>query len=139
MTQDKEVLSNVVPILVAALICDVAVTEPSTGKKSIIGVFDRITVRKFPTKRPLSMYMKITDTEGYYKTEVRYVQISSGKVLAKAAADLRSADRLASFDNIIHFPPLVIPEEGRYEFQVWANNIFLGSTFIDAVLRKEKA
>ncbi len=137
MTQGKEILSNVVPILVATLICDVAVMEPSTGKKSLIGIFDRITVGKFPTKRPLSMYMKVTDTEGYYKTEVRYVQVSSGRVLAKAEGELRSENRLASIDVLINFPPLVIPEEGRYEFQIWANNVFLGSAFIDTVLRKQ--
>jgi hypothetical protein len=135
MVQKKRSLSNVVPVLVAALVCDVAVADPSTNKKNLIGIFDRINVGKFPTERQMSLYMKVTDTEGDYDTEVRYLQVSSGKVLAKAEGKLHSENRLASIELIIQFPPLLIPEEGRYEFQVWANSMFLGATFIDALPR----
>jgi hypothetical protein len=135
MTQGKKALSNVTPVLVAAIVCDVAVADPSTQKKNLIGIFDRVFVEKFPTKRPISLYIKVTDAEGYYQTEVRYIQVSPGKILAKAEGELNSKNRLASIDLIVPFPPLPIPEEGRYEFQIWANSIFLGSTFIDAVSR----
>jgi hypothetical protein len=122
-------------VLVAALACDVAVPDPSTGKKNLIGIFDRVNVGKFPTTRPMSLYMKVTDADGDYKLEVRYVQVGSGKVLAQAEGELHSKNKLASIDLIIQFPPLPIPEEGRYEFQVWANSMFLGATFIDALPR----
>lgn len=137
MTQEQRTLSNVVPVLVAALVCDVAVADPSTGKKNLIGIFDRIHVGEFPTKRPMSLYMKVTDAEGYYKTEVRYVQVGSGQVLAQAKGELHSTNRLASADLYIQFPPLLIPKEGRYEFQLWANSMFLGATSIDAVPRSK--
>jgi hypothetical protein len=83
----------------------------------------------------MSLYIKLTDAEGYYKLEVRYVQVSSGNILAQADGELRSSNRLASVDLYIQFPPLPIPEPGRYEFQIWANSAFLGATFIDAVQR----
>ena len=135
MTQEKKTLSNVVPVIVAALVCDVAVADPSTGKKNLIGIFDRVNVGKFSTNRQISLYIKVTDAYGDYELEVRYVQVNSGKVLARAEGELHSNNKLASIDMIVPFPPLPIPEEGRYEFQVWANSIFLGSTFIDAVPR----
>lgn len=135
--QEQRHLSAVVPVLVAALVCDAAVEDPSTGKKNLIGIFDRVHVGKFPTQRRMSLYMKVTDAEGYYKLEVRYVQISSGQVLAQAEGELRSDDRLRSLDLYIPFPPLPIPKEGRYEFQVWANSMFLGATFIDAIPRSQ--
>jgi len=127
-----------VPVLVAALICDVAVADPSTGKKNLIGIFDRVNVGRFPTQRPFSLYVKVTDAEGYYRTQVRYVQVSTGRVLAEAQGELNATDRLASTDVYIQFPPLPIPEEGRYEFQIWANSVFLGATFIDAVPRHQR-
>jgi hypothetical protein len=132
---EKERFSEVIPVLVAALVCDVAVVDPSTGKKSLIGIFNRINVARFPTTRLLSLYIKLTDAEGYYKLEVRYVQVASRKILAQAEGELRSGDRLASSDLYIQFPPLPIPESGRYEFQIWANSVFLGATFIDAMQR----
>jgi hypothetical protein len=137
MTQGKKTLSNVVPVLVATLVCDVAVADPSTGKKNLIGIFDTVNVGKFSTRRPVSLYVKVTDAEGYYQTEVRYVQVSSGEVLAKAVGELNSKSRLASIDVIMNFPPLPIPKEGRYEFQIWMNSMFLGSTFINAMPRKQ--
>jgi hypothetical protein len=131
----RETPSQIVPFLVAALVCDVAVADPSTGKKNLIGIFDRVNVGKFPTKRQMSLYFKITDSEGYYSVNVKYVQVSAGRVLAEAGGEMHSTDRLASADLYIQFPPLSIPEEGRYEFQIWANSMFLGSTFIDAIKR----
>jgi hypothetical protein len=125
-----------VPLLVAALVCDVAVADPSTGKKNLIGIFDRVTVGKFPAQRPVFLYIKLTDGEGYYEIEVRYVESNSGNVLATATGELQVTDRRVSVDLYMSFPPLPIPKEGRYEFQVWANAMFLGSTFIDAVPRR---
>ena len=135
MAQEEQPLSQVIPVLVAVLVCDAAVADPSSGKKNLIGIFDRVYVAKFPTNRAMSIYMKLTDAEGSYKIEVRYVQVSSGKVLAKAEGDVQVKSRLESSDFSLSFPPMPIPIEGRYEFQIWANSIFLGGTFIDTVQR----
>lgn len=135
MAKGKRTLSQVVPVLVAALVCDVAVEDPATGKKNLIGIFDRIHVAKFPAERPMSLYLEVTDAQGNYDTEVRYVQVNSGKLLAGADGELHATDRLASIDTAVRFPPLPIPEAGRYEFQIWFNSVFLGATFIDAVPR----
>lgn len=129
---DKPPLSEVVPVLVAALVCDVAVADPTTGKKSLIGIFGRVFVEKFPAKRPMTLYIKLTDAEGYYEFDARYVQSDSGNMLAGAKGKMQASDRLASTDLYIPFPPLPIPSEGRYEFQIWANGKFLGSASIDA-------
>jgi hypothetical protein len=135
LPESQRQLSNVVPVIVAAIVCDVAVKDPATGKVSLIGIFDRILVTKFSTKRPLSLYIKLTDAEGNYDIKVKYVQVKSAKILAEAGGRFEYKDRLASSDLYIPFPPLPIPEEGRYEFQIWANSIFLGRAFIDAVQR----
>lgn len=135
MIQETRPISGLVPYLIAALVCDVAVQDPSTAKKNLIGIFDRINVGKFPSKRPMTIYIKLTDAQGDYQMEVKYVQVSNGKVLAGARGELHATNLLASSDLYISFPPLPIPNEGRYEFQIWANSMFLGSTFIDAVPR----
>ena len=125
--------SEVVPLLVAALVCDTAVVDPTTGKKSLIGVFDAVHATRFPTQRPISLYFKVADADGYYKMEVRFVQADTGEVIAGAEGELIANDRLAATDLHLPFPPLSMPKEGRYEFQIWANSMFLGSTSIRAV------
>jgi hypothetical protein len=135
LAEESPVLSQVVPLLVAALVCDVAVADPSTGKKSLIGIFDKLIVGQFPAQRPVSLYIKLTDAEGLYTFQVRYVEAGSGMELGRGEGEFRATDRRASLDLHMTFPSLPIPTEGRYEFQVWANSVFLGSTFIDAVRR----
>lgn len=131
MTDQEQGPSKVVPYLVAALVCDAAATDPTTRKKSLIGIFDRLWVDRFPAQRPLSVYIRLTDAEGEYKIEVRFVQVSSGQALASAVGQARIDNRLNSLDMVMDSPPLPIPDEGRYEFQIYANEAYLGGTFID--------
>lgn len=132
MAEQEHSPSRVVPLLVAVLVCDVAVADRVTGKKNLIGIFDRLHVSEFPTRRPVSLYFKLVDAEGYYRIEVRYEQTATGKELARAEGELTSSNRLVSADLYIDFPPLPFPTEGTYEFQIWANEMFLGSTSIVA-------
>lgn len=135
MAEERRAPSKVIPVLVAVLVCDAAVADPTTGKKNLIGIFDRIWVRTFPTERPVTVYVKLTDAEGLYKLEVRYIQVTTGNVLAGAVGEIVVPERRRSVDALIEFPPLAIPDAGRYEFQVRANDVYLGGTFLDAVLR----
>ena len=121
-----------VPLLVAALICDVAVADPSTGKQNLIGIFDRVVASNFPTERQMHLYIKLADAEGEYEIETKYVHRESGSKLAEAKMKLEIKDRLLTTDFYIPFPPLRIPQQGRYEFQIWANSVFLGTAFLDA-------
>lgn len=129
--------SQVIPVLVAALICDVAATDPSTGKKNLIGIFDRLTGGTFPTARHISLYFKTTDAEGHYEILARFVRVAGNEVIAEAKGEVDLPDRLASNDFLIDFQSLHFPEPGRYEFQIFMNKVLLGSAFLDARQRPE--
>jgi hypothetical protein len=120
------------PVLIASLVCDVAVKDPTTGKISLIGIFDRVNVKSFPAKRPVSVYAKLTEAEGQYHFQVRYVYSNTGESLAEAKGEFTAKDRFGTVELNLQFPPLPLPGEGRYDFQVWVNGLFLGQTFIDA-------
>lgn len=128
--------SGPIPVLVSLLVCDTAATDPSTGKKSLIGIFDRVWVRQFPAQRTITVYGKLTDAEGNYQLKVKFVQTRTGRLVAEAEGEGQFTNRLGSSDFYVELPSLPIPEEGRYEFQILANDIFLGSTFVDAVRRQ---
>ena len=123
-------------MLAAALVCDVAVADPGTGKKNLIGIFDRISVGKFPAARPMAVYVKLADAEGHYDLVVKYVERATNAELARVDGRIEVKDRLMSMDLYISFPPLPIPRPGRYEFQIWADSVFIGSTFLDAKQRQ---
>ena len=133
MTREEEQpLSQVAPLLVAALVCDAAVVDPSTGKNNLIGIFDRVNVGAFPAERPMSLYFKVTDAEGRYKVEIRYIHADTDEILANIEGEFQSTNRLGSADFLVQCPPLPIPRHGRYAFQLWANSMFLGSVSVDA-------
>ena len=126
--------SNVVPVLVAALVCDAAVADPASGKKNLIGIFDRMWVGRFPTARPMFLYWKITDAEGRYRITVRIVHANRNKEVGKAEVEVQVHDRLLASDFLLELPPVPFEEEGRYEFQILMNDMYLGSAVVDAQL-----
>ena len=132
---EEKTPSNITPFLVAALLCDAAVADPTTGKKNLIGIFDRVNVTKFPTQRPITLYLKVTDAEGYYPIEIEYVYVNSGEVLGQVTGEMQARDRTISSDLYISLPPIPIPKAGRYEFRVKASNMFLGNAFMDVIQR----
>ena len=131
-TENSEVLSPVLPVMVAALVCDTHAVDPSTGKKSLIGIFDRVNAAKFPVSRPITLYYKLTDAQGRYEFEIRYSSPGGEDLLAKATGKFTSKDRLKAMELVVPFPKLPLPAPGRYEFQFWANGMYIGTTSIDA-------
>ncbi len=61
MTNQEQDLSRVVPYLLALLVCDSGTIDPNSGKKTLVGIFDRVTSSKFPTSRWLAVYFRIND------------------------------------------------------------------------------
>lgn len=44
-----------IPSVLAILVCDWIIIEQGTEKKTLVGLFDRIQSRKFPTQRPIGL------------------------------------------------------------------------------------
>ena len=131
-TENSEVLSPVLPVMVAALVCDTHAVDPSTGKKSLIGIFDRVNAASFPVSRPVTLYYKLTDAEGRYEFKIRFSSPGGEELLAEATGEFTSKSRLTAMELVVPFPKLPLPAAGRYEFQLWANGMYVGTTSIDA-------
>jgi hypothetical protein len=130
--ESQEHLSQVRPILTGPVICDLAARDPASGKWNLLGIFNHVSASRFPTQRPLSVYLKLSDAAGLYELEIRFVRVSTGERLAQATAKLTINDRLVSQDVGVSFPQIPIPAEGKYEFQVWANAMHLGAVTFNA-------
>ena len=102
MSKQPREPSSVIPLLVAALVCDVAVADPVTGKKNLIGIFDRIMVGTFPTKRPMSVYIKLADADGYYEVAVRYVERGTNTTLVEALKHLEQSKSMIDSRPLIY-------------------------------------
>lgn len=66
--------------------------------------------------------------------QVRVVNASTEQLLMDIDGDLVMRDRLRSTDFLVPIPSMPVPAEGRYEFQVWFNGMYVGQTFMDVEL-----
>jgi hypothetical protein len=122
---------------VAALIADTGAVDPTTQKKTLVGIFDRIFSSSFPMQRPLMLYFRITDGAGLYPIKIQLLQLAAeGRIVAEIDGELRLASRMHSVDFLIPTPPLPFPDPGRYEFRLLASDMHVGGVCLDLVLLK---
>lgn len=127
------------PYLKAIILCDSAIVDETTKKKTLVGIFDQVAAAKFPTNHhTATIYARLIDAEGSYDFTLQYVQVSSDRTLGELAiSQVQIPDRLATYELIIRLPPLYIPEPGEYEFRIWANKKYVGSTSFKALQAKQ--
>ena len=133
-------MSVILPKLDAMLICDSIITEAGTNKKSLIGVFDNIGTPTFPCKHHmLSVYVKFTDAQGKYDFKLDLIDLQTSKVIGEGIVQgLEVSDRLASSELAFNLLGLTFPNEGKYQFRIFANNQFFGSKTFNVISINKK-
>jgi len=124
-----------IPTVVAMLVCDQIIAELGTNKKSLIGVFDNLFSLRFPTHVPrLALYIKFADGAGQYTFKIRVVNLKDESLIAAVAmpATLPDINQYAELAfNILNFS---VPEPGKYEFQLYAEEVYLHRVTMEAKL-----
>ncbi len=129
MSSDKPI-----PIVRAFLVCDLIVAEQGTGKKTLIGVFDEITSKKFPSAiQRLSVYVRTVDAVGNNRFNLKLVHLDTDTMVGESGlAGDAGPDPLGGVDLTWNIPVLTLPGPGTYEFQLFANDIWIGRTTLTA-------
>ena len=116
------------PVLIAFLVCDQIIEDAPTGKKTIVGVFDRITSANFPASHaPSSLYVKLIDCEGDYEVKIEFAQVSTQAIQLEWTGTCSSQNRHEYTELVLSWPPLPLPDPGEYEFRLWMNSKFVGN------------
>lgn len=127
------------PQLKAIITCDYVITEANSNKRSLIGIFDRIYITRFPgTYFPIWLYVAFSEALGDYNIRVEFRDLEQNKVLGEARSSnpLHCTRRDRINEVIFRFPPTPFPHEGDYEMVVYANDQILGQKKIEAILRR---
>jgi hypothetical protein len=115
------------------LVCDQVITEVGTGKKSLIGIFENVHSAMFPTPIRIGIYAKLVDAEGDYDILIRLVNLKDETRVADIKANAKGMKREAAAELVINIGGIILPEPGRYEFQLFANDAFLHRVTMNAV------
>lgn len=121
-----------IPSVVAMLICDQIIVEQGTGKKSLIGVFEQINAFSFPTQARLAIYVKLVDASGRYDFLIRVVNLKDETKVAEIKAVAPNLLPTAAAEFAINIDGIILPEVGKYEFQLYANDTYLHRVTMNA-------
>ena len=109
------------------------ITDRQTNKKSLIGVFENLNAIRFPTSINLAVYAKLADAQGKYDFRIRLVRLKDDVMLTELEIKgVEVADQLKSPELAINMTGFQIPEPGKYEFQLYANNVYLSRITMEA-------
>ena len=121
-----------IPTVLAMLVCDQVIAEQGTGKKSLIGIFDNVNGQAFPAQVRLAVYAKLADAEGDYTFRLTLVNLKNETHLIDMNIKATVADPLSAVELAVNMIGFVLPEAGRYEFQLWYEDTFLHRITLNA-------
>jgi hypothetical protein len=125
--------SAIQPYVGAILLCDAIITEETTRKKTLVGIFDRVLSPVFPSAHRFSVYVKLTDAQGSYRVRLDFVDISGDQVIERLEfGPIDVLDRLVPAELAIAIGATV-PAPGAYEFRLFTNDAYLGRAPFEAV------
>ena len=127
--------NNPIPTLLAFLICESVIHDAETQKKTLVGVFDRLLAAGVPVGMSgVGVYAKLVEGSGEYTFKIRLVNLKDESPLLDISTPANWAVAEAPLEFGVNFRGLQIPAFGDYEFQLFANDVYLGR----AVFKVEK-
>lgn len=126
-------VESTVPTVLALLLCDQVIIDSQTNKKSLIGVFDNINSVAYPASVTLALYAKLRDAQGTYDFRVRLVSLKDESVVSDLEIKhVQIPNPLQSTELAFNMMGLQFREPGKYEFQLYSNNVYLSRVTMEA-------
>ncbi|NOY79887.1 MAG: hypothetical protein GXP31_02660 [Kiritimatiellaeota bacterium] len=103
------------PMGLALLICDVIIEDKLTGKKSLVGLFDRIHARVFPcVHASMAVFVSLTSGHGKYPCEIlcRHTDGKTTAFSAKGAIVMPDPSKVV--DLVFRLNGVRFPKPGTY-------------------------
>jgi hypothetical protein len=121
-----------VPSVLAMLLCDQIIIDAQTQKKSLIGIFDSFNSLSFPAAANIAVYAKLADAEGTYSFKIKVVNLKDEALIGEVSAGGTIQTRLEPADVAVYLLGFVVPQSGKYEFQLFANDAYLTRITMEA-------
>ncbi len=115
------------PIPLAMVVCDAIWVDPSTGKRTILGVFSEIGASVFPAVHPLiAVHVDLTDGQGAIPIKLQLLDVDEeGEPIHVAEEQVEFPDPRTIITMAVHMAEIAFPRPGEYRLQLFARNEFL--------------
>ncbi len=119
--------TNPIPTLLALLICETVIHDAETQKKTLVGLFDRVYAARVPFQMAgLGVYAKLVEGSGKYALRIRMVNLKDEAQVLDISVPGNWAVAEAPLEFGVNFRGIQIPEFGTYEFQLYADDVYMG-------------
>jgi len=117
-------MQTIKPNVKAMLLCDMVITEKGTGKNSLIGIFESISVKQFPCiYGRMGVYINFTGALGKYTFRLELVDVEENVTIGvSTVSDFEVVDKLKTVNLVFILEGLKFNHPGRYEFRFFAND-----------------
>jgi hypothetical protein len=120
-----------IPTLLAFIVCDTVIQDAATQKRTLVGVFDRVHSPIIPfVLNSVGLYVKMVEGVGKYNFRIRLVNLKDESPVIEIKMDGQWIDSDAPMELGVNFGGIPIPEFGTYEFQLFADDVFLGRALL---------
>ncbi len=108
------------PKVLAMVVCDQVHEDPSTGKDTILGTFDRVASPSFPYTHPaVTSFMQVTNGRGDVEMLLRLVDADEAREpLFEVSEVVKFGDPTMVGTMIVSMRNVVFPEPGMYRLQL---------------------
>ena len=103
------------PMGLSLLICDTVIEDKLTGKKSLVGLFDRVHAQRLPCVHPaMAVFVSVTGGRGEYPCEIicRHQDGETSAFDAKGKVTLRDPRQVV--DLVFRLNGVKFPKDGLY-------------------------
>jgi hypothetical protein len=106
------------PQNLAFIVCDSIIEDRATGKKTLVGIFNRVNSRTFPCTHPaLSVFVSLTEGHGRYQAQLQCVKSTEDKPILQIEGPVEFESPNVVVELGFNIRGLTFPEPGPYEFQ----------------------
>lgn len=126
--------SRPIPTLLAFIVCDTIIQDAATQKRTLVGVFDHVNSAVAPfVLNSVGLYAKMVEGVGKYNFRIRLVNLRDEAPVLEIgiAGDWKDPD--FPMELGVNFGGIPIAEFGTYEFQLYADDVFLGRALLRAI------
>lgn len=117
------------PKLQALVLADHVYIDAQSGKKIIAGTFNTLRAKKIPSifGQATQAFVSVTNIHGAIEFVLRYVDLEDNSVLFESQPIKVDCDNpLSTVDFVVPLPPLPMPHEGVFAFEVYSGAHLLG-------------
>lgn len=128
-----------IPMGLALVLCDTIIEDRITGKKSLIGMFDRLASGNFPCVHPhLSILVSLTSGKGKYPCKIVCTHVEADTIAFQGEGEIELQHPHQVVDIAFNFHGIKFPNPGTYNLQFLVDDfpVMTRRVFLEQIKKK---